>query len=60
MGLIKEPTEIDFTVLSKVWTEEEENEFSELIRTQKAERSKPKIRLPRKSKKIVYDTSIYH
>ena len=46
----------DFTVLSKVWTEEE-NEFSELIRTQKAERSKLQVRLPRKSRKIVYNAT---
>ncbi|MCL1934163.1 MAG: hypothetical protein FWF53_10190 [Candidatus Azobacteroides sp.] len=48
MGLIKEPREIDFTVLSKVWTEEEEKEFSELIKKQKEERSKQKVHLPRK------------
>jgi len=47
MGLIKEPAEIDFTVLSKVWTEEEEKEFSKLLRKQKEERSKQKMRLPR-------------
>ena len=35
MGLIKEPIEVDFTVLSKAWTTEEEREFSELIREQK-------------------------
>ena len=46
MGLIKEPAEIDFTVLSKVWTKKEEKEFSELIRKQKEERSKQQIRFP--------------
>jgi len=35
MGLIKEPTGVDFTVLSKAWTTEEEKEFSELIKEQK-------------------------
>ena len=35
MGLIKEPIEVDFTVLSKAWTTEEEREFSELIKEQK-------------------------
>ena len=37
MGLIKEPVEIDFTLLSKTWTAEEEKEFSELIRKQRNE-----------------------
>jgi len=46
MGLIKEPAEIDFTVLSKVWTVEEEREFSELIRKQREERSKQQVKLP--------------
>ena len=40
MGLIKEPAEIDFTVVSKVWTAKEEKEFSQLIKKQKEERSK--------------------
>ncbi|MCL2416357.1 MAG: hypothetical protein FWD02_00270 [Bacteroidales bacterium] len=35
MGLIKEPIDVDFTVQPKVWTTEEEREFSELIREQK-------------------------
>lgn len=46
MGLIKEPVEIDFTVLSKVWTDKEEKEFSELIKMQKEEHSKHKMRVP--------------
>ena len=36
MGLIKEPVEIDFTLLSRTWTVEDEREFSELIKRQKA------------------------
>jgi len=44
MGLIKEPVEINFTVESKVWTAEEEKEFSELIRKQKAMRNKRQLR----------------
>jgi len=35
MGLIREPIEIDFTIISKIWTTEEEKEFSELIKWQK-------------------------
>ena len=48
MGLIKEPIEIDFTVISKVWTFEEEKDFSELIKKQKEERNKQRVRLPRR------------
>ncbi|MDR2680873.1 MAG: hypothetical protein LBC47_08715 [Tannerella sp.] len=48
MGLIKEPAEIDFTVISRVWTAEEEKEFSELIRKQKEARAKKQVRLTRK------------
>ena len=35
MGLIREPIEIDFTLVSKTWTAEEEKEFSELIKRKK-------------------------
>jgi len=52
MGLIKEPAEIDFTLLSKIWTVEEEKEFSELIRTQKEEHSKQRVRLPKRSRAL--------
>jgi len=50
MGLIKESPEIDFTLLSKIWTEEEEKEFSELIRKQKEERNKRRVRLQRRAR----------
>jgi hypothetical protein len=40
MGLIKEPVEVDFTTISKVWSAEEEKEFSELIKKQKEVQSK--------------------
>jgi len=39
MGLIKEPIGVDFTVLSKTWSAEEEREFSEHIKEQKKARS---------------------
>ena len=35
MGLIREPVEVDFTLVSKTWTVEEEKEFSELIKRKK-------------------------
>ena len=41
MGLIKEPIEIDFTLISKTWTAEEEKEFSELIGRQRNKQQMP-------------------
>jgi hypothetical protein len=38
MGFIREPIEIDFTLISKTWTAEEEKEFGELIKRQKSQR----------------------
>jgi len=35
MGLIREPIEIDFTLLSRDWTVDDEKEFSELIKREK-------------------------
>lgn len=35
MGLIKEPNNVDFTVLDKNWTDKEANEFSEFIKLRK-------------------------
>ena len=48
MELIKKPVEIDFTVISKVWTAEDEKEFSELIKKQKENRNKKQIHLSRR------------
>ena len=49
MGLIKEPANVDFTVISKTWTAEEEKEFSELIKKQKDAHSKKHVHLPASS-----------
>jgi len=57
MGLIRESAEIDFTVLSKIWTEEETKEFSELIKKQKEERNKQHVRLPRPTRAVRYSKS---
>jgi hypothetical protein len=43
MGFIREPIEIDFTLVSKTWTAEEEKEFSELIKRQKSKHQWYKI-----------------
>ena len=43
MGFIREPIEVDFTLMSETWTVEEEKEFSELIKRQKSERQQKRI-----------------
>jgi hypothetical protein len=42
MGLIREPKNVDFFVIDNPWTEEERQEFSELIKKNK---SKSRTRL---------------
>jgi hypothetical protein len=42
MGLIREPKNVDFFVIDNPWTDEERQQFSELI---KKEKSKHRIRL---------------
>jgi hypothetical protein len=40
MGLIREPKNVDFTVLDKPWTDEERKEFSAFIKLRKKQRKK--------------------
>ncbi len=40
MGLIKEPQNVDFTVLDKPWTEEEQKELSAFIKLRKEQRKR--------------------
>ncbi len=40
MGLIREPKNVDFTVLDKPWTDEERREFSAYIKMRKEEQKK--------------------
>ena len=40
MGLIREPKNVDFTVLDKPWTKEELKEFSAFIKKRKELRKK--------------------
>jgi hypothetical protein len=40
MGLIREPKNIDFTVLDKPWTDEERKEFSAFIKLRKEQQKK--------------------
>jgi len=40
MGLIREPKNVDFTVLDKPWTDEERKEFSAYIKMRKEQEKK--------------------
>ena len=40
MGLIREPKNVDFTVLDKPWTDEEREEFSAFIKLRKEQRKR--------------------
>jgi hypothetical protein len=44
MGLIREPKNVDFTVQSKPWTEEELHDFRILMNELKLKNTKRKIR----------------
>ncbi len=44
MGLIKEPKNIDFTVQSEPWTEEELRDFRKIMNELKAKNAKGRIR----------------
>lgn len=44
MGLIREPKNIDFTVLDKPWTDEERKEFSAYIKLRKVQQKKRRTR----------------
>ena len=44
MGLIREPKNIDFTVLDKPRTDEERKEFSAFIKLRKEQRKKRQLR----------------
>jgi hypothetical protein len=40
MGLIREPKNVDFTVIDKPWTDEERKEFSGYIKMRKEQQKK--------------------
>jgi len=52
MGLIKEPKNIDFTIQSKPWSEEELKDFRKLMDELKAKKSKRKAVFLNSGKKI--------
>ena len=51
MGLIREPKNVDFTVQSMPWTEEELLDFRELMLKLKAKNTTSKLRLTTAKKK---------
>ena len=53
MGLIKEPKDVDFTVQSKPWTEEELRDFRKLMKELKTKNDKRKLRSKKTKKKVV-------
>ena len=53
MGLIREPKNVDFTVLDKPWTKEELKEFSEFIKLRKEQRGKKTTRTTTSTRKKV-------
>ncbi len=53
MGLIREPKNVDFTVLDKPWTAEELKEFSAFIKLRKEQRRKRQSRIVTSSRKKV-------
>jgi hypothetical protein len=52
MGLIKEPKNVDFTVQSEPWTEEELKDFRKLMSELKAKTAKKKAQSSTKKEKL--------
>ena len=52
MGLIKEPKNIDFTVQSEPWTEEELKDFRKIMNELRAKNAKKRVRSLSKKKNI--------
>ena len=52
MGLIREPKNVDFTVQSKPWTDEELREFRKLMTELKAKNASRKIPATKTIKKV--------
>ena len=53
MGLIKEPINVDFTVQSKPWTEEELRDFRQIMNKLKEKNASKKVRTTSVKKKKV-------
>jgi len=52
MGLVREPKNVDFTVQSEPWTEEELNDFRKVMNELKAKNAERKIRPSNLKKKV--------
>jgi len=52
MGLIKEPKNVDFTVQSEPWTEEELKDFRKIMSELKTKNSKRKVFTSIQKKKV--------
>lgn len=52
MGLIKEPKNVDFTIQSEPWTEEELKDFRKLMNDLKAKNPKRKVPASKQKKNI--------
>lgn len=52
MGLIKEPKNVDFTVQSEPWTEEELKDFRKLMQELKAKNLNKKVQSSTLKKKV--------
>ena len=53
MGLIREPKNVDFTVQSTPWTEEELRDFRKLMTELKAKNAKRKLQGTTARKKVI-------
>jgi len=54
MGLIREPKNVDFSMKSEPWTDEELKELSEIIKKSKADKlPRPKRRTKQKTAKTI-------
>jgi hypothetical protein len=53
MGLIREPKNVDFTVQSQPWTDEELSDFRKLMAELKAKNAAKKIGMKATRKKII-------
>ncbi len=52
MGLIREPKNVDFTVESKPWTDEELRDFRKLMKEIKEKNAKKRAKAITKKKKV--------
>ena len=52
MGIIKEPINVDFTVQSEPWTEEELKDFRKIMKELKEKNSKIKFQSSKSKKKV--------